>query len=400
MIKRLIFSMILGILLATVALPIQAAPGGQGDGGVHFGPYTLAAGSSVSGDLTVFGGPVTLKKASSFNGDLTVFGPVDVQEGATLDGTLVVFGAADIAGNIDGDVFVAGAVTLDETAHVSGNVSATGAINQRNGAVVDGDISPITEEDFNFDRDFPIDVPMPYVNPRVNVHTRPLWLQVSLGIVRAVASVLVLSLLALIIVSVWPQQTERVGRAVEEASLTSFGMGLLLFVVAIIVLTLLAITICLSPFAILGWLVIGVGVLLGWVALGLILGKRVLIGIFNQPQPKAVSAAVLGTALLTLVLALTRIFWPIHGILLFVLVPLAAGAVLLTRFGTMPYATQGQPSATPRAPKPPRPTGPIVPAPMPPSQTPITSAPLAAPAKAASEVESPSADVDDTPEEV
>jgi cytoskeletal protein CcmA (bactofilin family) len=269
MIKRLIFTMVLAILLATVALPVQAAPGGQGDGGVHFGPYTLAAGNSVSGDLTVFGGPVTLKKDSSFNGDLTVFGSVDVQEAAALDGTLVVFGAAEIAGNIDGDVFVAGAVTLDETAHVSGDISATGAIDQRDGAVVDGDISPITEEDFNFDRDFPIDVPEPFVNPQVQVHPRPLWLQVALGILRAVASVVVLSLLALVIVSVWPQQTERVGRVVEEASLTSFGMGLLLFVGATIVLTLLAITICGIPFAVLGWLVIGVGVLLGWVALDL-----------------------------------------------------------------------------------------------------------------------------------
>ncbi len=394
MIKRLIFTVVLAMLLATIALPVQAAPGDQGDGGVHFGPYTLAAGSSVSGDLTVFGGPVTLKRDSFFDGDLTVFGPVDVQEGATLDGTLVVFGAADIAGTMDGDVFVAGAVTLDETARVSGDVSATGAINQRDGAVVDGSVSPITEEDFHFDRDFPIEVPAPYVNPSVNVHTRPLWLRVALGILRAVASVVVLSLLALVIVSVWPQHAERVGRVVEEAPLTSFGVGLLLFVAAIIVLTLLAITICLSPFTILGWLVIGVGVLFGWVALGLILGKRVLTGIFNQTQPKAVSAAVLGTALLTLALALARVFWPIHGLLMFVLVPLAAGAVVLTRFGTMPYATQGQFSAAPRAPRPPRPTGPIVPAPLPSTPTPVTPAPLPP-----SEVESPSSVADDAPVE-
>ncbi|HQE91183.1 MAG TPA: polymer-forming cytoskeletal protein [Anaerolineae bacterium] len=378
MTKRLIFTVILAMFLAAVAWPVQAAPGGQGDGGVHFGPYTLAAGSSVSGDLTVFGGPVTLKDGSSFNGDLTVFGATNVQEGAHLDGTLVVFGAATIAGNIDGDVFVTGAVTLEETAYVSGDVSATGAIDQRDGAVVEGDVSPLTKEDFN--QNFPIKVPKPFVNPQVQVHTRPGWFQVLWGIVKGVASVVALSLLALVIVSVWPQQTERAGRAVEEAALTSFGTGLLLLIAAIIVLTLLTITICLSPIAFLGWLVIGVGVLLGWVALGLILGKRVLSGVFNQPQPQAVSSAVLGTALMSLVLALARVSWPIYSILLFVLMPLAAGAVVLTRFGTRPYATRGQSSATPRAPQPPHAGGSIMPGAMPSPQ-----APAAGPVPSASE---------------
>lgn len=364
MIKRLFFSLVLGLLLVTAAAPVQAAPGPQGDGDVHFGPYTLAAGNSVSGDLTVFG-PVTLKADSNFNGDLTVFGTVDVQEAATLDGTLVVFGDADVAGTVDGDVFVMGALTLRETAYVSGDVSATGAIQRRAGAVVDGSVTPMSERGFDFQRDFPIEVPAPFAGPSVTVRSQPTWVKGLWAMVRAVASVVVLSLLALIIASVWPQQTERVGRAVEEAALTSFGMGLLLYLVAAIVLTLLAITICLSPFAILGWLVIGVGLLLGWVALGMILGKRVLVGVFNQPQPQPVASAVFGTALLTLVLAMTRVFWPIHGILMFVLVPLATGAVLLTRFGTMPYATQGGVFAPPRAPRPPRPSGPIVPGPLP-----------------------------------
>lgn len=385
--KRMMFGIVLGILLASLALPVLAAPVGQGEGGVHFGPYTLAAGSSVSGDLTVFGGPVTLKKDSSFNGDLTVFGPAEVQQGAMLNGTLVVFGAAEIAGTVEGDVFVAGTVTLDETAYINGDVSATGAIERREGAVVEGEVKPITREDF--ERDFPIEIPAPYVNPRVDVHSRPLWLRVLWGIVRAVASVVVLSLLALIVVSVWPQHTERVARAVEEVTLTAFGTGLLLFVAALIVLTLLLVTICLSPLAILGWLIVGAGVLLGWVALGLILGKRVLTGLFNRPAPQPVAAATLGTAILTLAVALARVFWPIHGILMFVLVPLAAGAVVLTRFGTLPYATQGgQLFGAPRAPRPPRPTGPIVPAPLPTPQTP--GAP--APAPASREVEAPTSE--------
>lgn len=376
--KRLLYTLVLGMCLAAVAFvpaPVLAAPGPQGDGNVIFGPYTLAAGNTATGDMTVFGGPATLKPDSNFNGDLAVFGTVEIQESANLNGALVVFGDADVAGYVDGDVLVIGALVLRETAHVSGNVSATGAIDRREGAVVDGKISPITEGDFDFQRDFPVVVPEPFVGPSVTVRSRPMWVQGLWATVKAVVGVVVLSLLALVIVSIWPQQTERVGRAIEEAALTSFGMGLLVYLVAFIGLTLLAITICLSPFAVLGWLVVGVGLLLGWIALGSVLGKRVLTSIFNQPQPQPVMAAVVGTAVLTLVLAMTRVFWPIHGILMFVLVPLATGAVLLTRFGTMPYATQGGVSAPPRAPRPPRPQGPIVPGQLPPS-TPPAPAPV------------------------
>ena len=377
--KRLMFTLVLGMLLAAVALqpaPVLAAPGSQGDGNVIFGPYTLAAGDSASGDLTVFGGPVTLKSESDFNGDLTVFGTADVQESASLNGTLVVFGDADVAGDVDGDVFTMGALVLRETAYVSGDVSAAGAINQQDGAVVDGDISPMSERGFDFDGDFPIEVPQPFAGPSVTVRSRPLWVQGLWATVKAIAAVVILSLLALVIVSIWPHQTERVERAIEEASLTSFGMGLLVYLIAFVASAILAITICLSPFALLGWLVIGVGLLLGWVALGSMLGKRILVSIFNQPQPQQVAAAVLGTAVLTLVLAMTRVFWPIHGILMFVLIPLASGAVLLTRFGTMPYSTQGGILTSPHTPKPPRSAAePIVPAPMPSSTPPTTTPP-------------------------
>lgn len=375
--KRLLFTLILGVCLTAVALqpvPVLAAPGPQGDGNVIFGPYTLASGTTATGDMTVFGGPATLRPDSNFNGDLAVFGTVDIQKSANLNGALVVFGDADVAGNVDGDVFVIGALVLRETAHISGNVSATGAIDRRDGAAVDGDITPMTEREFNFRRDFPIEVPPPFTGPSAAVRSRPVWIQGLWATVKAITGIIVLSLLAMVIVSIWPQQTERVGRAIEEATLTSFGMGLLVYLVAFIVLTILLITICLSPFALLGWLIVGAGLLLGWVSLGSILGKRVLTSIFNQPQPQQVVAALLGTALLTLVLAMTRVFWPIHGILMFVLVPLATGAVLLTRFGTMPYASQGGVSTPPRAPRDPRPQGPILPGQLPPS-TPPTATP-------------------------
>jgi len=351
--KKVRLALFLGLLFAMVASPVLAAPEGQG-GGIHFGSYTLSSGDSTSGDLTVFG-PVELKEDSKFDGDLTVFGETRLEEGAALDGTLVVLGAARIAGTVDGDVFAAGEVRLEETAYVNGDVSAVGAIVQGEGAVVEGEITQTEEGEFDWNFPIDIDVPAPVDVPEVRVEHTPFWVRGIWAFFRALANVVVMGLLALVVASIWPQQMERVGRVIEEAPLTVFGVGLLIVFLVPLVFVLLAVTLCLLPLGIIGLIVVGVGVLLGWVALGLILGKRILVGLFDQPQPNLVLAAVVGTALISLVMALAQLLWPVRALLVFILVPPAAGAVLLTRFGTMPYATQGRPSAA-SIPHPPAPT--------------------------------------------
>jgi hypothetical protein len=109
---------------------------------------------------------------------------------------------------------------------------------------------------------------------------------------------------------------------------------------------------------VIGLIITGIGILFGWVALGLVLGRRVLVSLLDQPAPKPAVSAIVGTALITLILAMARIVAPFRTLLLFLLVPPAVGAVLLTRFGTMPYATSGR-SSLPN-PVPPRrtPSGP------------------------------------------
>jgi hypothetical protein len=92
--------------------------------------------------------------------------------------------------------------------------------------------------------------------------------------------------------------------------------------------------------------------------LGMVLGRRLLVGALNTPNPTPVASAVLGTVLISLILALSRVLGPIHALLLFLLAPLSVGAVLLTRFGTRPYATRGVPQPPdPRCPIAPPPTG-------------------------------------------
>lgn len=362
MVKRWSLALIVSLLVAVVAMPVAAAPDLQS--GVHFGPYTVASGDSVSGDLTVFGGPVVLEEDATFDGALTVFGPCSIAVGAQVSGDLVVMGAATVAGVVDGDVFAAGDISLADTASIGGDLSTVGRLSMDEGADIQGEIVSIEENEFS--REYPISV---IPTPRVSVRHRPFWLQWLINVVRAFIHTLVIGVLALVIFSIWPQQTERIAHVIEEVPLISFGMGVILFLLSLVIAIILIATICLSPFGFIGLIMVGVGTLMGWVAMGLAFGRRILTGLFKQTEVNPVTAAILGSMALTLVLAMTRMSGLLHTLMVFMLLPPAAGAVLLTRFGSMPYATQGRPvSPTSRAPQTPSAAEkhrPIVPSPLP-----------------------------------
>ena len=333
------------LLLVLMSQSVLAAPAAeprtQGAEGIHLGSYELQSGTRAVGDLVVLGGPVLLREGSEFDGNLTVFGPMTLEPAALLDGQLVVMGRADLGGSVYGNVFAAGEINLRDTAYIEGDLSATGSIRQAPEAVVVGEIQAIDEP--SWDITWPGTVPL--IGPRVvrspQINQTPRLMTFLRRIMQGIASVVLLGLLALVIASLWPVQTERVGRAIEEEPLTSYGAGLLTLILSAIAALLLAITICLSPFAAVGVVIVALGMLVGWVALGLVLGRRILVGIFKLPAPTPVAAAVAGTVLVTLIFALSRVLGPLHVLLLFLLAPLGVGAVLLTRFGTRPYATRG-----------------------------------------------------------
>ncbi len=351
--RKLWLGFMVALLLALPVLPALASPEVQEGGGVHFGAYTLQPGNRVRGDLVVIGGPVELGAGSELDGDLTVFGPFTMGTGAVLEGQLVVMGSADVSGRIEGDLFTAGSLVLRETATIEGDVAAAGTVDQAPGAVIEGEFAPIDRHDWDLPEG--ITVPGPFVWPRtiertVEVNRTPRWVTYFWRLVKGIAGVVMLSLLALVIASLWPTHVERVGRVVAEAPLPAFGVGLLSLILAALAAAVLAITICLSPFALVGITIVGIGVLLGWIALGQVLGRKILGGAFNQAAPKAVTAAVVGTALISFILVLARAFGALNTFLLFLLVPPAAGAVVLTRFGTIPYATRGVSGSSSRPP--------------------------------------------------
>ena len=337
MVKRWGFALMLVMLLLALPMPTLAAPGDQGGGGdVHFGRYELE-----EGDVDY--------------GDQVVFGDVEIEEGARLDGDLVILGDADIAGEVNGSIFCAGMVHLRGTAYIRGDLSSTSRVDRAEEAVVEGEVTYMDEFPKEFSWPFPGVSPVKVQPP--TIRTRP-WMRMLGRMIRGLASLVVMGLLSVVIVSIWPQQTERVGHTIMEAPVTAFGMGILTFLVAGIGLAILTILICTIPFAMIGAVLVGIAVALGWVAMGLILGQRVMVSLFKQSQAQLV-AALVGTLILTSVAAMANVVW---GFLYFVLMVLlcapAIGAVVLTRFGYVAYGG-AQGGTMPAAPQPPSPVPPV-----------------------------------------
>ncbi len=379
MMKRLNVAWIMALLVATIALPVLAAQGGPG--GVHFGAYKLTAGDSISEDLVVLG-PVMLEEDSQLNGDLTAFGAATIKDGASVSGDVVVFGALEVAGTVDGNVFTAGAISLQDTAHVSGNVAATGVIDQAEGATVDGNIEEVEEEDIP-DLEFPFIAPVSVDVPS----GPPAWVETLWRIGRSILTVLVMALFALLLSSIWPKEIERVSDTIVNAPIPAFGMGLLSFLIAAVVIAGLVITLCLSPLGLIGAVIVGLGVALGWVALGAILGDRILRGLFKASTVTPVGAAILGTVVVTLLAALVNLASEcLFIILVLPLFALVAGAVTLTRFGTMPYASHGG-TARPSAP-----VAPVAPAARRSWTEPVSSSEISLEPEGTEEVDLPSPD--------
>lgn len=338
-IKRWFQAVWVALFLSVVGLPVFASQGG----GVHFGDYTLAAGDSISDDLIVFGS-ATLESGSSMTGDLACFGPVTIAEDATLDGDLSAFGEADIAGTVQGNAFVAGAVTLRETARIEGDLSAAGTLQQEEGSIVEGDITPYEDSDFSWD--FPFTGPVVPPAPQTHWGFGPApW--VKLG--QNVATLVVLALFAILVASLWPRHMQRAANTIAEAPWISMGIGALALLVAAIVMAILFVSICLALFGFVGVAIAVVVVAFGWVSIGFFIGEHILKSLFHQDAPTVVLSALTGTVALTLLAQLVSLNC-IGGLLVWPLFALAAGAAVLTRMGTMPYAVRGNAVAMPLTP--------------------------------------------------
>ena len=363
-------------LTPTLVPTPESQPGvefGDGEGKLVFGgSYTLRSGERLSGDLVVFGGNVRMEADTRVDGNIVVIG-----------------GAADIAGRVRGDmVIVGGGVRLLSTAEVDGQLVRVGGTLQKDeGAQIHGgetggaNIPPI--------RPLP-QIPTPPAVPSWPQRSVNTFVSFVLNVVYSLGMTMVLALLAVFVIALWREPVERVSQTIVNAPAASWGVGALTVLAFVVVLpafaVLSSILIIACGLGLLGFGIItvlsvalGVAWLMGWIALGQLVGQRLLDMLGNRHPAPAASAAV-GTAVLTL-------FWlglaPLCGMgwLIFaVLSPLGLGAVLLARFGTQDYrpSNGAYPASWSPAPAPVAPTAPA--APEPPQFTPVApSAPDATP---------------------
>lgn len=335
---------VLGLLLP--AMPVTATSP-QDDGVVIWNEdYTLTAGAELDGDLVVFNGDAILESRSRIKGNAVVWN-----------------GNADVNGAVEGNLVVSnGDIRLSGDALVEGDVvcSWNCAIEQEAGARIGGDIvEGPSLRGIPFGHwsapGFRILIPVP--------ERRPFWtsapeqlLRWFFRAVRGMVTVLVITALGAVVSLIWPRATTRVGLTAFQSPGASLGVGCLTLVAGTALIIALAITICLSPAAVLLALGLGAAGLFGWLAIGARVGRRLLEQL-HAGEIEPLWVASVGTLIITLIsLGLSAAFClaPLGWLVTLAISCFGLGAVVLTRFGTRRYLPgQGRQIAEPPPPPPP-----------------------------------------------
>lgn len=345
--RRLALSLLLALVILSVfSLPAFAQADGPGKL-ILGGTYTLGRGETLPGGLVVAGGSATLQPGSTVLGDILVLG-----------------GSLRVSGTVNGDIAVfGGGVQLTSTARVDGDVvSFGGSVNRQSGAVVTGEVrqgGTFSIPGIGPRLPFVPDIEMGGLPVQVTAERSPgQWLLAQfLRFLQNIGLTLAFGVLALIIAIIWPKGVERIGRTEMEQPLLAFAVGLLTWVLALGLMTMMAITICLIPFALLLGLVMLVIVVLAWVTTGWMLGRK-LLGLFNVRNPSLVAETVVGTVVLLLAYFLVSLILCLDFVVGVIVVSLGTGALVLTRFGRQPYVPGGR-AAPPAPPAPPAGPAPI-----------------------------------------
>jgi hypothetical protein len=177
------------------------------------------------------------------------------------------------------------------------------------------------------------------------------WLSRIFG---GIFSALILAAVSIVTVVLFPRRVAVVKDTVTHSPWASLGVGFLGLVLSGPLALLLLIT-CIGFFVV----IIGTffATLLGLVAIGLWIGGRVMDAAENRPH-SAVMDAMVGALILGLIMgALQVVPWIgcLTGLVWFGLFSVAFGAVLLSRFGSVPPVVATLPAPPPMPPAPPAP---------------------------------------------
>lgn len=351
----------IGWMLALLML-LALLPGGvtlAQDGGrpqvILTDHYLLPEGARVEGSLVVVAQTITLESGSTVTGDAALLGNAVTVQGM-IEGELTALGEDVILADgvhIEGNVFLcADAIHRQHNAHINGSYQPGceqigGLLEQVVPVAFDSSRWQWERGEFSLaDWRGRLGVP----EQVVPVHA----LTFGQRLAGVLGTALLAAALSALFTLVVPLRLRRVSDAALSAPLTTAGVGLLSLVVAggvtgLVALSLvLVITFCLVPFVGLGWVILGVMLLLGWAAISLPFGAWFLARL-GVRRVSPVAAAAIGAMLVAGVvglLALTPWTLLIYALVMLVLISWGLGAVVLTRMGGQIYP----------APRPHRPT--------------------------------------------
>jgi hypothetical protein len=337
--KRFVFVLVALLLFLGLTLPALADDGQ--DQVVYFGDrVVLGPDQEVSGGLTIFGGSLEMLEGSRANGDVVILGGEATIDGQVSGSLVVIGGSLELQSHalVQQDFFTIGAdISRDEGARVLGETVE--GLRSRLPALR---IQPRSWRPWPFNQEW---------------RSPDAFFGDLLGrMVRWVFRTLALMALAAVVMALLPKQVALVGGTLNKVPLASTGVGLLTLVACLIVMPLLVI-ICIGiPVAVLLAVAFVAALLLGRVAVAAVVGERLWGALkLQKSQPQPLLEAVVGIVLIELVISV-----PCLGGLVGWIVGLAGlGAVVLTRFGTQPYAPLRSESELPVLPV--EPTTPVPP---------------------------------------
>lgn len=261
-----------------------------------------------------FGGIIVIEPKEVMCGDITSFGG-KVEIKGEIQGNVTAFNSnVIIDGDVNGDITLfGGTITLHKGSQVYGHIDLYGASEQKEqGTQVEGNITDHTRHNWFLGRP--------------GEFSFPFW------------SMLAWVVLGIVLITLLPEHVMFVRTTAATKTRRSLIIGLLSILLAPAVLVVLIALILPIPLAI----ILALGLLAAWalgtVAIGWIVGERIMQAVAPQHKRRLVDVVV-GLAVLVLVGSLPYIGWLVTiGVGL-----LGLGAVFLSRFGTRLYSQPKQP---------------------------------------------------------
>lgn len=314
--KKVVYWLMLAILALVPVSSVHADDGTSKDRVIIGQNFTLRTGETIEGDLVVIGGETAIEPGAVVQGNVVVIGGSLRMDGQISDSAIVVGGNASLGGSstIGTDLIALG-----------------GAFRRESGATIGGDI--ITNLAIT-SQGLPRAAmsPTPGVPPGAGVKLDfgPLGLLASV-IFQAVG----LGAIAMLLTAFLHPQLDRVAQAAGQQPFAAGSLGLLTVFLAPLAIVILAVTLVLIPLALAAAILLALAWLFGVVALGHLVGDRLLQAMHRTWEP--VLSAGFGALLLGLVMAGSNQI-PCVGWMTAVLIGLVGlGAATMTLFGTRPW---------------------------------------------------------------